>query len=810
MTVALQPDEIEQRRRDRARRLALYDIPLMRVVGSVFLTLGVYLNNAYLSRPDVPLQPWWHVGIALSIYAVVSWLTVRVVLFKLSRDLTLFFLFGDIVLWAYAIYATGADKSWLFFIPVLRVADQMQTTVRRCVAFTVWGVGCFAVMLAIAHFVGGHAIRPVVAISELTFIGVAGLYVSMSARTSESRRAQMAASIRMSRDLIHQLEERSHELREARERAEEASAAKSEFVANMSHEMRTPLHGVIGMLQLAADGETSPQRLRQLDMARRSAEALLGTIDDILDFSKIEARKIDIEPVYFSLREMMQETMKPLGVTAAGKGLALAYIVQHDVPDTVWADPLRLRQIVINLVGNAIKFTPAGEIAVCVTNDRRGDVKSVVIRFEVRDTGIGIDPSQQGAIFQPFTQADSSPSRRYGGTGLGLAIVSRLVEAMGGSIVVESAIGAGSAFTFTITAEADPFASAQRKPWESELAGKSILVVDSYDRSRAFIAEMLRSRGVFAMSCSSFDEAPHGRFACAIVSEPHDDFEPLILISSPLDAAHDDRVRITRPVAERELLDACGIVLGFITPPVPRVTVRAGHSSARMHALLVEDNIVSQEFAAETLRRLGHEVTIAADGAKALALLEAHRYDIVFMDVQLPGIDGVEVTRRFRARERGSRTPIHAITAHTQREERDRCLAAGMDGVLTKPIDRAEIARVVRSVDRDAIVTAVDGNLRLLARVSAAFSEQTPPLVAAMHAAISKKDADALYRSAHKLKGSVSNFPTPAVDVAIQIEDFARAGEVDRAAGLMPRLEEELRELSARLSNGEAPSPVSR
>jgi len=811
-TVALQPDEIEQRRRDRARRLALYDIPLMRVIGSVFLTLGVYLNNAFLSRPDVSLRPWWYVGIALAIYAVVSWAVVRVVLFKLSRDLTLFFLFGDIVFWSFAIYATGADKSWLFFIPVLRVADQMQTTVRRCVAFTIWGVTCFAGMLLWVHFVDGRTIRPVVFVSELTFIGVAGLYVSMSARTSETRRAQMAASIRMSRDLIHQLEEQSHELREARERAEEASAAKSEFLANMSHEMRTPLHGVIGMLQLAADGETSTQRLRQLDMAHRSAEALLGTIDDILDFSKIEARKIDVEPVYFSLRDMMHETMKPLGVTAAGKGLALAYIVQNDVPDTVWADPMRLRQVVINLVGNAIKFTPAGEIAVRVTSERRpdekNDEKSVVVRFEVHDTGIGIDPSQQSAIFQPFTQADSSPSRRFGGTGLGLAIVSRLVEAMGGSIVVESAPGAGSAFTFTITAEADPFAAAHRKPWESELAGKSILIVDSHERSRAFIAEILRSRDIFAMSCSSFDEAPHGRFACAIASEPHDDFEPLILISSPLDAAHDDRVRITRPVSERELIDACGVVLGFIAPAAPRVALRPGIASARMHVLLVEDNIVSQEFAAETLRRLGHEVTIAADGARALALLETNRYDIVFMDVQLPGIDGIEVTRRFRTRERGSRTPIHAITAHTQREERDRCIAAGMDGVLTKPIDRAEIARVVRSVDRDSIVAAVDGNMRLLARVSAAFSEQTPPLVAAMHAAISKRDADALYRSAHKLKGSVSNFPTPAVDVAVQIEDFARAGEVDRAAVLMPRLEETLRELSERLSTT-APLPHS-
>jgi signal transduction histidine kinase/CheY-like chemotaxis protein len=804
MTVALQPDEIEQRRRERARSLALRDIPLMRVIGSLFLTMGVYLNNAVLSRPDVVLRPWWYVALALAVYAVISWAAVRVVLFRFRRDLTLMFLFGDIILWSFAIYATGAEKSWLFFIPVLRVADQMQTTVRRCLAFTLWGVACFATMLAYVQVVDGRAVRPAVFVTELIFIGVSGFYISMSARTSESRRAQMATAIRISRDLIRQLEEQSHALREAREHAEAASAAKSEFLANMSHEMRTPLHGVIGMLELAADGESSPQRLRQLEMARRSAEALLGTIDDILDFSKIEARKLDLEPVYFSMREMMQETMKPLGVTAAGKGLALAYIVQNDVPDTLWGDPIRLRQVVINLVGNSIKFTPVGEIAVRVTSEKRDDDTSVAIRFEVRDTGIGIDASQQSRIFQPFVQADSSPSRRYGGTGLGLSIVTRLVEVMGGSIAVESAPGAGSAFTFTIVAECDPFAAPQRKPWESELAGKSMLIVDPNERSRAFIAEMLRSRGIFAMSCASFDEAPQGRFACAIAVEVHDGFEPLILISSPLDAARNDRMRITRPVAERELIEACGVVLGLTTPAPARLPLRGGLAASRLHVLIVEDNIVSQEFAAEALRRLGHEVTIAGDGARALALLQSSRFDIVFMDVQLPGIDGLEVTRRFRAieRESGSHTPLYAITAHTAREERNQCMAAGMDGVLTKPIDRAELARVVRSAPapRDPIVNAVDGNMRLLARVSAAFSAQTPALVAAMRDAITKHDADALYRNAHKLKGSVANFPTPAVDVAIEIENFAQAGEVDRAAALMPRLEETLRELGQQLS----------
>ena len=803
VTVAVLPDDVELRRRERARSLALRDIPLMRVIGSAFLTLGVYLNNTVLARPDVVLRPWWWVAIALAIYTFVSWATVRVVLLELQRDLTLLFLFGDIILWSFAIYATGAEKSWIFFIPVLRVADQMQTTVRRCLAFTLWGVICFGGMVGWVEIVDGREIHPSFVVTEMIFIGVAGVYISMSARTSESRRAQMAAAIRMSRDLIRQLEEQSHALREAREHAEAASAAKSEFLANMSHEMRTPLHGVIGMLELAADGETSPQRLRQLEMARRSAEALLGTIDDILDFSKIEARKLDLEPVYFSLREMMQETMKPLGVTAAGKGLALAYIVTHDVPDTLWADPIRLRQVVINLVGNAIKFTQAGEIAVRVTSEKRDNEKSVAIRFEVRDTGIGIEGSQLSRIFQPFVQADSSPSRRYGGTGLGLSIVSRLVDAMGGSIDVQSTPGRGSAFTFNVTAECDPFAAPQRKPWESELAGRSMLIVDSNERSRSFIAEMLRSRGVFAMSCASFDEAPNGRFACAIADEPHDGFDPLILISSPLDAARDDRIRITRPVAERELLEACGIVLGLTVPSAPRVPLRSGFAASRMHVLIVEDNIVSQEFAAEALKRLGHEVTIAGEGARALALLESTRFDLVFMDVQLPGIDGLEVTRRFRAheRERGTHTPVYAITAHTAREERENCMAAGMDGVLTKPIDRAELARVVRSAatPRDPIVNAVDGNLKLLARVSAAFAKQTPQLIASMYEAIASHDASKLYKAAHTLKGSVANFETPAIAVALEIEQLAQAQKIDEAAALMPRLEETLRELEAQL-----------
>ncbi|HEX7192756.1 MAG TPA: ATP-binding protein, partial [Thermoanaerobaculia bacterium] len=701
--IALDPAEIEQRRSERARNLALFDIPAMRVVGSAFLTLGVYLNNRFLAPEGSVLSPWWIVAIVLLVYAVVSWVAVRITLFRASRDLTLLFLFGDIVIWSYAIYATGAEKSWLFFIPVLRVADQMQTNVRRCVAFTAWSVFCFAGMLAYVEIADGRPIGLAVSLTKLTFIGVAGLYVSMSARTSEKRRAQMAESIHVSRDLIHRLE---HETA----RAEEANAAKSDFLANMSHEMRTPLHGVIGMLQLARDGETSPQRIRQLDMAQRSAESLLGTIDDILDFSRIEARRIELEPVYFSVREWMHETMKPLGVTAGAKSLGLAYIVSADVPDSVWGDSLRLRQIVINLVGNAIKFTQSGEIAVRVSCAGTEQNKTQ-LAFEVRDTGAGIVPSQRESIFQPFTQGDAARGRGAGGTGLGLAIVARLVEAMGGTIDVESEPGKGSAFRFTVPTETDAFAAAVRQPWESGLAGKSMLIVDPQPQSRAFIAEMLRSRGIFATACESYDDAPAGRYALTIGVETREPPEPFVLICSPLAAPHVERLHVTRPVSERELFDAVGVAVGLMRPPKRLPPPLRKERGYRLRVLVVDDHPVNQEFAAEALRRMGHIVAVATNAEEALVRLESERFDLVLMDLQLPGIDGLEATRRIRATDRGKRTRVIAMTAFTRKEDRDRCLAAGMDGVLTKPIDIMELSAALRSIEPDTLLDIVDGNV---------------------------------------------------------------------------------------------------
>jgi signal transduction histidine kinase/CheY-like chemotaxis protein len=792
--IAIEPQEIEERRRERNWRLAGFELPLLRAVGSVFLSLGVFLNNTYLVDQQ-SLRPWALVtGISFA-YAALAWIVLRVALrHEPPIDLTIATLAGDFLIWTFAIYESGAERSWLFFIPLLRVSDQTQTTYRRSAGFAIYGTVCYAAMLLWVELVDGRTVVPQAAFAKIAFVFFGGLYIALASKTSESRRRQTSSAIRVARESITRLVDRSNELREARMRAEEANAAKSEFLANMSHEMRTPLQGVIGMLHLAIEDEPSERRARQLETAKRSAEVLLGTIDDILDFSKIEARKIELEPVYFSLRQLLSDTMKPLGVTAAARGLALSYFVPPDVADSVWGDPLRLRQVIINLVGNAIKFTPQGEVTMRVTRDDE------LLRFEVRDTGIGIDPEVRRRIFEPFAQADSSHTRRFGGTGLGLAIVARLLETMGGSVEVDSAPGSGSVFTFTVKMSSDPIgAMPQRKSWESALAGRSVLVVEKPVLSRACIAETLRSRGIFASSAASASEAPDGRFACAVTDDPTLPFDPKVLIVSSL-ARMDQSLQVTRPVSERELIDAVGIALGLTTEQSDYVRDRPMPATKPMRILVVEDNEVNQEFVSEALGRLGHSVQIAPDGEQALETLEKTEFDLVLMDVQMPGIDGLEATRRFRGS--GKRTPVVGITAHTGREERERCLEAGMNAVLTKPIYANQLATIIATLTgTEAILEAVGGNVKLLARVTDAFAKQTPPLLLLMREAILHEDAESLARGAHKLKGSVSNFPGErAATLSLELEGAAQAGDFTLANDIMRRLEEAVAELEGRLN----------
>jgi signal transduction histidine kinase/CheY-like chemotaxis protein len=784
--ISLDPLEIETRRHEREQKLAAFELPLLRVLGSLLLSLAIFIHNTWV-LPQ-PVQQWGRATIVVALYAALAWLAI--LLFLRSdppRDLTVWALAGDLLIWTFAIYCTGAESSWLFFILLLRVADQTQTTFRRALAFALLATACYTAMLLWVGLVDGRPVLTGAQIAKLVFILFGGVYISLAARTAENRRARLREAIHVSRDLIRRLEL-------AHARAEEASAAKSEFVANMSHEMRTPLQAVIGMLQLAIEDAPTQMETRRLVTARRAAETLLSMIDDVLDFSRIEARKLELEPVYFSLRQLLHETMKSLGVIAASKKLTLSYLVQPDVPETVWADVVRLRQILVNLVGNAIKFTHAGEISVGVA--RAGDK----VRFDVRDTGVGIAPSVRQRIFEPFAQADSSHARRYGGSGLGLSIVARLLEAMGGSVQVSSEPGSGSVFSFTVPLATDAIGAApERRPWEGALQGKAIVLIEPEAMSRAAIAQILRSRGVFAASFSRAADVPEGRFACAVTADSSVTVRPHVVITSPLDT-HDHPIRVTRPVGERELIDAVGLALG-LTEAIPEYTLEPELPPQRaLRVLLVDDSDVNLEVISEMLRRLGHEVSVAVDGELALASMTSQRFDLVFMDVQLPGMDGLETTRRYR--DGGGKTPIVALTAHTSSRDRDRCLAAGMQAVLTKPVDTGRLAKAIEAVThRDSIADVVGGNLELLARVRDAFARQTPELLAGMRDAVARKDAEALASHAHKLKGSMSYFPGErGADIARTVEQAARAGDVTRAAGLLPDLERAVLELERALS----------
>jgi signal transduction histidine kinase/DNA-binding response OmpR family regulator len=694
VSIHLDHSEAQQQKRRRAHELQVVRVSAMRLAGFAALLLLSYLHNRFALGSFS-----WDAYIGLSVvllgWALLGWLLLSLLYGRLGTRLAFTLLFGDIAMFALVIYATGGDKSWLFFILVVRSADMAFLRARQQMVFAHASVLAYVLLLTWLAGVEGRSLAWPAEAVKVAALWLTSLYLASTRRIVEGLRAQATVGGRAVRDLARQLDE-------ARRRSEMLSAAKSRFLASMSHELRTPLHTIIGSAHLVRGTGLTPEQQRYFTAIEVSAQGLEHMVNQILDFAPLDAGKVNLERSTFRLRQALETVEQSLGIHARERGLDLACNVDDDVPNELVGDVGRLRQVLLNLVANGIKFTEHGAVSVHVrVTARRPD--GVSLRFAVTDTGTGIRPEDRQLIFEPFAQAPTSAARAQGGTGLGLAIASELVRRLGGKLEVESELGRGSTFHFIIDFTID--------------------FTGSVDR--------------------------------AVPGDP---------------------------------------------------SLRARDASRRLQILVVEDDPLNADVARDVLERRRHAVVVAKTGWEAIELFDRASFDVVLMDVQLPGLDGLATAAAFRERERRGRgrTRIVALTAGATPGDRERCLAAGIDAYLAKPIGPRTLIATIEALpryDELPFVADLDVDVDARIRLGPLFLTEAPRQIGDVREGIARRDRIAVVSAAHRLKGSIANFNAPAaLEAAERLEVMAGSADPAGAEVAWDALAEELEHLTAALT----------